>query len=203
MLLEGRSDEHKKLVGVDRGESYSCKDSTGRPVGAGETKIALRIPKVCCQQLGRTNDFESMDIPDESEKLISTTVDLDGQGIGEIPRMYPGGTKMRVGEIESHGSRTDGLNGDVKESRSHTDGPWSQTDASTVLNTRETVSVGDGDDTGTKKGAENARRGGAWTDGLANQTDASRGTYTYQALQTARIWLQLSSRPLVQNRKTA
>ena len=123
MLLEGRSDEHKKLVGVDRGESYSCKDSTGRPVGAGETGIALRIPKVCCQQLGRTNDFESMDIPDESEKLISTMIDLGGQGIGEIPRMCLEGTKMRVGKIESHGGRTDGLNGDVKESRGHTDGP--------------------------------------------------------------------------------
>ena len=62
------SDEHGKLVGVDRGESDSYEDSTGGPVGAGETGIVLRIPKGCCQ-LGRTNDFESMDISDESEKL--------------------------------------------------------------------------------------------------------------------------------------
>ena len=53
--------------------------------------IVLQIP-IGCYQLDRTNDgagrgFESMDISDEPENFISMTGELDGSGVGEIPRM--------------------------------------------------------------------------------------------------------------------
>ena len=108
---------------------------------------AMQIPKGCCQ-LGRADgnascEGMSVDGQDESDKLVPTTVELDNPGGGEMPRICLGGTKMRIGEVESHKCRADKSNGRVNESRS-------QADASTVLNTCETASMGDGGGTGAR-----------------------------------------------------
>ena len=132
----------------------------------------VQIPKGCCQ-LGRADGNvnckgTSVDGQGESDKLVPTTVDLDDSGGGEKPRVCLGGTKTQIGEVESHGCQADKSRGWVNESRG-------QTDASTVLNTHETVAIGDGDGTGTKSDAEGASCDGVGPDGHASRSDASSG----------------------------
>ena len=50
-----------------------------------------------------------------------------------------------------------------------------QADASTVLNTRKTAAMGNGDGTGTRSDAGGARRDGVRPDGHANWSDTSSG----------------------------
>ena len=83
-----------------------------------------------------------------------------------MPHVCLGGTKMQVGELESHGCQVDKSSGHVDESRG-------QTKASTVLNTGETVTMDNGGVTGAKPGTGDARRDGAGPDGLGNWSDAS------------------------------
>ena len=128
----------------------------------------MRIPKGCCQ-LGRADDNAncketSVDSQDKSAKLIPVTVELDDPGGSETPCVYLGGTKMRVGEVESHGSRADKLKSQANELRS-------QADASMVLNTRKTASMGDGGGTGARSDAGGARHDGVGPDGHANWLD--------------------------------
>ena len=56
-----------------------------------------------------------------SVDIASMTVELEDPGGNETLRMYLGGTRTRGGEVESHGSRTDTLNGRVNESRGQVD----------------------------------------------------------------------------------
>jgi len=73
-----------------------------------------------------------------------------------------------VGKIEGHRNRVDTSNGNANESRG-------QTDASMVLNTNEMAAVGNSDDTSAKSDAEDVKHDVDATDGLANQSDMSRG----------------------------
>ena len=117
---------------------------------------------------GTCCEVDSIDILDETEKLILTTVELDNPDEIPIPCMPSRGTKMRVGKVKGHRNRADMSNGDANESRG-------QTDASMVLNTNEMAAVGDGDDTSAKSDAGDAKHDVDATDGLANQSDMSRG----------------------------
>ena len=96
----------------------SKSDSRGRGVGKHASvdkwswpvktpRPTVRIPKGCCQ-LGRVDGNTSCkemsaDGQGESGKLVPTMVELDDPGGGEKPRVCLGGTKMRIGEVESHG----------------------------------------------------------------------------------------------------
>ena len=69
-------------------------------------KPVVQIPKGCCQ-LGRADGNAnckgmSVDGQDKSGKFVPTTVELDDPGGGETPSVCLGGTKTRVGEVESH-----------------------------------------------------------------------------------------------------
>ena len=129
----------------------------------------VRIPKGYCQ-LGRADGTSckeaSMDGQDKSLKLVPTMVELDDPGGSETPRVCLGGMKTRIGKVESHGCRADKSRSQVNESRG-------QADASTVLNTRETVAMGDSGSTGAKSDAGDARRDGVGPDGHANRSDVS------------------------------
>ena len=166
------SDEHEKLMGIDREKSDSrrrgmgkrgCIDEWSWPV---ETpRPTVQIPKSCCQ-LGRADSNASckevsVDGQGESGKLVPTTVELDNPGGSETPSMCLGGTKTQVGEVESHKCRVGKSNGWVNESKG-------QADASTMSNTCETVAMGDGGGTGARLDAGGARRDGAGPDGHAN-----------------------------------
>ena len=130
------------------------------------------IPKGYCQ-LGRADGNAnckgmSADGQDNSAKLIPMTVELNDPGGSETPRVCLGGTKMRVGEVESHRSQADKLKGQVNESRG-------QVDASTVSNTCETAAIGDGGGTGARSDAGGASCDGVGPDGHANWSDTSSG----------------------------
>ena len=49
------SDEHAKLMGIDRDKSNNCKDSMNVHTGAGEMRTVVRAPGHCCQQWGSTD----------------------------------------------------------------------------------------------------------------------------------------------------
>ena len=159
--------------------SDSRKDGMGERGCVGEwswpvkkSKPVMRIPKGCCQ-LGRADgnvscEETSVDGQGESAKLVPMTVELDDPGGSETPRVCLGGTKMRVGKVESHKCRADKLKGQVNESRG-------QADASTVLNTRETVAMGDGGGTGARSDAGGASCDRVGPDGHVNQSDTSSG----------------------------
>ena len=76
--------------------------------------------------------------------------------------------KTRIGEVKSHGSRADKSKDQVNESRG-------RAKALTVLNTCETVAMGDSGGTGARLDAGDARRGGVGPDGHANWSDVSSG----------------------------
>ena len=160
-----RSDSREDGMG-ERGwiDEWSWQVETPRPT--------VRIPKGYCQ-LGRADSYAScketsVDGRDEPGKLVPTTVELDDPGGGEKPRVCLGGTKTRIGEVESHRSRADKSSGRADESRG-------QPDASTVLNTCEMVPMDDGGGIGAKSDAGDARRDGVGPDGHANLLDASSG----------------------------
>ena len=75
---------------------------------------------------------------------------------------------MRIGKVESHGSRADKSRSQANESRG-------QADASMVFNTRETVAMGDGNGTGVRSDARGASCDGVGPNGHANWSDASSG----------------------------
>ena len=49
------SDEHAKLIGIDRDKSNNCKDSVNVHTGADKMRTVMRAPGHCCQQQGRTD----------------------------------------------------------------------------------------------------------------------------------------------------
>lgn len=62
------SDEHAKLVGIDRDKSNNCKDSMDVHTGAGEMRTVVRAPGRCCQQQGRTDgDLSRMPKPKNTQ----------------------------------------------------------------------------------------------------------------------------------------
>ena len=168
-----------RLASVDETELRSCGRGMGECTSVDEwcwpvekARPIVRIPKGYCQ-LGRRDGNASCKETSangqgESGKLVPTTVELDDPGGSETPRVCLEGTKTRVGEVESHRSRADKSRGQANESRG-------QVDASTVLNTRETVAMGDGGGTGVRLDAGGARRDGAGPDGHANWSDVSSG----------------------------
>ena len=85
-----------------------------------------------------------------------------------MPHVCLRGTKTQVGELENHGCRVDESSGHADESRG-------QAKASTVLNTGETVTMGNGGGTSAKPGTEDAGRDGAEPDNLANWSDTLSG----------------------------
>ena len=131
----------------------------------------VRIPKGYCQ-LGRADSASceetSVDSQGESGRLVPTTVELVDPGGSEKPRMCLGGTKMRIGKVESHGCQPDKSRGQANESRG-------QVDALTVLNTCKTVAMGNGDGTGTRSDAGGASCDGVGPNGHANRSDVSSG----------------------------
>ena len=132
----------------------------------------MRIPKGCCQ-LGRADGNASCkealaDGQDESAKLVPVTVELDNPGGSETPRVCLSGTKMQIGEVESHRSQADESRGQANKSRG-------RVDASTVLNTCETVAMDDSDGTGARLDAGDARRDRVGPDGHANWSDVLSG----------------------------
>ena len=173
------SSEQVELASVDETESDSRKDGIGECGCIGEwswrvetPRPTVRIPKGYCQ-LGRADSYASCkemsaNGQSESDKLIPTTVELDDPDGSEKPRMCLGGMKTRIGKVESHGCRADESNGQANESRS-------QVDASTVLNTCETASMGDSDGTGARSDAGGASHNGVGPDGHANQSDTLNG----------------------------
>ena len=173
------SDEHEKLAGVDREKSDSRRRGMGKRRYIGEwswpvekPRPIVRMPKGCCQ-LGRADGNASCketsaDGQGESGKLVPTMVELDNPGGGETPSVCLGGTKTRVGEVESHGGQADESNGQANRSRG-------QVAASTVLNTCETSSMGNNGGTAARSDAGGARRDGPGPDGHANRSDASNG----------------------------
>ena len=145
-------------------DEWSWRVETLRPI--------VRIPKGHCQ-LGRADGNASckealVDGQGESAKLVPTMVELDDPGGSESPRVYLGGTKTRIGKVESHRCRADKSRGQANESRG-------QVDASTVSNTCETAAMGNGGGTGAKSDAGDARRDEAGPNGHANRSDVSSG----------------------------
>ena len=170
MCASGRvRDSKSDSRGIGMGECASVDEWSWR---VEMPRPIVRIPKGYCQ-LGRRDGNASCkemsaDGQGKSGKLIPVTVELDGPGGGETPSVCLGGTKMRIGEVESHGCRADKSRSQANESRG-------QAAASTVLNTCETSSMGDGDGTGARLDARGARRDGAGPDGHANRSDVSSG----------------------------
>ena len=165
------SDSHKDGMG-----EHGCVDEWCWPVE--KSKPTVRIPKGYCQ-LGRADVMSckemSADGQDKSAKLVPTTVELDDSGGGETPCVCLGGTKMQIGEVESHGCRADKSRGQANKSNGWANRSRGQPDASTVLNTCETVATGDGDGRGARSDAGDARHGSTGPDGHANRSDMSNG----------------------------
>ena len=164
-VRDSKSDSHEDGMGeCGCVGKWSWRVEMPRPI--------VQIPKGHCQP-GRADGMSckemSADGQGESGKLIPTMVELDDPGGGEKPRVCLGGTKTRIGKVESHGCRADESRGQANESRG-------QADASMVLNTGETVATGNGGGTGARSDpGPGARHDRAGPDSHANQSGVSSG----------------------------
>ena len=116
---------------------------------------------------------EPADVPNETDMLVTLSIELEDLSSSGIPHVYLGGTHWHACHTKGLGDRVDG-------SSCETDGARCQTDASRVSNRPEMAVVSHSEGASTYLRAGDTKRGitemdsdGSHTDALTGQTDAS------------------------------
>ena len=114
------------------------------------------------------------DTPNESEELVTVSIELENLESGGIPRVHLGGMQMQMGNANGPGSRADELS-------SQADGSTVQTDAS---NRPEMANMSCGNGPGTYLGAGGTKHSVKEMDGIGSHTDASSGCTDVPSIKT-------------------
>ena len=118
---------------------------------------------------------EPVGMPNGLEMLITTLIESENLGDGDILYVHLGGTSWRAGDSNHPGTQTDMLEGQVDGSRDLTDGLISQMDASRMLNSAETAVMSDGEGVGMYLATGDVRRVVCVMDGIGSPADTSTG----------------------------
>ena len=123
---------------------------------------------------------EPADTPNESEELVTLSIQLEGPDGGDIPRMYLGSTRMQTGDAKDSRGRMDVSSGQA-------DDPRAWTDTLNVSNSAETDVIGHGKGVSTYLGTGDPKCLIHETDGIRGHADMSTGQMHAPSIETKAI----------------
>jgi len=151
------SGESRESKGCERGTSVrTCIDDADGDAGR-EVKLA--------------------DVPNESDTLVTTSIELESPYNGGIPRVHLGCTSWRASDANGAGNRTDGSTGQA-------DGLRGLTDVLRTSNNAETDGMSSGEGAETYLGAGDAKRIVNAMGGVGSHANASSGHTDVPNVQT-------------------
>ena len=125
----------------------------------------------------RSHEVRPTDTLNESETLVTLSIELEDPHSGETPHVYLGGMRMRADDVNGLGCQTDG-------SRSQADGLGGLMDAPSMSNKAETDVISHRDGMNTYLGAGDAKRDGDEVNGVGSQTDVLTWHGDVQSVRT-------------------
>jgi len=110
-----RPSESRETEDAEGVKSEGCKGGT-----SGRESVDEAVE--CCQQLCMADgdggrEVKPADTPNESETLVTMSIESESPDGGEIPRVRLRGTNPRAGDANGHANGTDALRGRADESR--------------------------------------------------------------------------------------
>ena len=129
-----------------------------------------------------SREVEPADTSNESETLVTLSVELYVEDGGDIPHVYLGGTRWRACHIEGLGNRADTSRYQLDGSRGLTDGSGGLTDASNASNSAEMAVISQGEGGGTYLHAGGAKRKPDEPAGCGNHSDTSDARMDMQSV---------------------
>jgi len=144
--------ESKVTEDTARVESEGCERGTVERASVDEAETLVE----CCQQLCMADcdgdrEVEPADTPNESETLVTVSIESESPDGGEIPRVRLRGTNPRAGDANGHANGADASSGQADESRG-------SADVLGMSNEAETAGMSCGEGAGTYLGAGGANR---------------------------------------------
>ena len=116
---------------------------------------------------------EPMGDPNESDMLVTMSIEPESLGGGNVPHVHLGGTRMRTDDVNGPGNGADASSRKTDVSSNQADGSADQTDTLIVSNGAEMAGISCGEVASTYLGAGDAKRSGDATDGIGIQADVS------------------------------
>ena len=116
----------------------------------------------------RSREVEPADMSNESETLVTLSIESEDPHSGETPRVYLGGMWMHADDTNGLGCRMDG-------SRSQADGLGGLTDALNASSRPEMANVSHGDKVNTYLGVRHAKCGDEVMDGVGSHAHTLTG----------------------------
>jgi len=170
-----RPNESRETEDAEGVESEGCKGGTSGRESVDETVE-------CCQQLCMADgdggrEVEPADTPNESETLVTVSIESESPDGGGIPRVHLGSMSWRAGDANGPGNQANG----------QADGSRGWTDTLKVSNNAETDGMSSGEGAETYLGAGGAKRVLNATDGVGSRTDASTGPTDVPRVRTDAI----------------
>jgi len=173
-----RVDGSSKRVESDRGH---CERGTVEQASVDEAETLVE----CCQQLCMADgdgdrEFEPADTPNQSETLVTVSIESESPDGGGIPRVRLGSTSSHAGDANGCGNRADASSCQADASKGSAD----------VLGTSdraETDGMSSYEGAGTYLGVRDAKRVVNATDGVGSRTDASTGSTDVPCVRTDAI----------------
>jgi len=180
-LRADRPSESKEAEDTAGVQSEGCEGGTSWRAGVDEPETVVE----CCQQLCMADGdgdrgVEPADGPNQSEGLVTVSIESESPDGDGIPRVHLGSTSWRAGDANGPGNQADASNGQTDESKG-----W--TDALNASNHTETAGISCDEGAGAYLGARGAKRVIDATDGVGSQSDASSGHWDVPSVETDAI----------------
>ena len=132
-------------------------------------------------------EVEPADSWNESETLVTTSIELEDPDSSEIPCVCLGGTHWHVGDASGPGRRTDGLTSQTDAARGQADVSRYWTDTLIVSDSAEMAVMSDSEGAGTYPGIRDVKHLILEMDGARNHADMSSGCGNILSVETHAI----------------